>query len=92
MPPGRWDGFVGDVTAMIECHGGTIINAASGTGYWQGQQEDTFVVTFDEGDEAALSSALGMLAYWYDQEAIALLEGETEFIAASTTTVDVRRA
>lgn len=81
MSTPRWLAFVADLNVMIETNQLVVINRCHGYGYWGDLSEDTYVVTLD-ATEADLVEGLAELAHRYEQEAIALLVGETQFIAA----------
>lgn len=83
MHLGRWLDFVKDACAAVERHGGVLHNTAWGTGYWNGQSEETFVATFSGVTVGALGTDLALLAFTYGQECIALLVGQTALVESA---------
>lgn len=80
MPRETWGRFVAAVEAVVRNRGGVVYIVASGIGEWDGQLEESVVVTFAQADMTAVMADLSQLAVTYGQDAIALLAGHTVLI------------
>jgi len=77
----RWDEFKSDTLMLVIDYGAEVYNFASGTGFWQDQEEDTYIVSFGLDDTSAIEQGLSALARAYDQEAISLIVGESVVVS-----------
>lgn len=78
----QWQAFVRDVCLTVDKHDGVIHTRAWGLGEWEGFKEESFMVNFSGGDLFAIREALAVLAFTYDQAAIALIVGDCIMVAA----------
>jgi hypothetical protein len=81
MPKSQWRKFVADVLWAVSQSGGTVYATAYGKGEWDGIPERNAVVTFANADPS-LNEKLRTLAKQYRQEAISVIAGKNELIAA----------
>lgn len=79
MSQDRFDSFRDATWTTLEGHGAVIHFVGTGTGYWDGgtEQSITFVASIE--NVAGLYRALELLAFNFDQDAIALTTGTTSF-------------
>ncbi len=78
----RWREFIGEVCTAVQNCRAEVHNTAEGTGYWNGETEDTFVITFSGGDLDQLARDLPLVAFLFEQEAIALIRGAASLVSA----------
>lgn len=68
---------------LVRTHTETVYTVAEGFGEWDGQREESFIIVFaiDEGMLKVLRLVVRVLATLWDQEAIALVVGETDLVS-----------
>jgi hypothetical protein len=81
----KWHFFISDLTGLVKKLGGRIHTEAHGTGYWEGQIEDSYIINFAGADLRALAAALPHLAHEYEQACIALIVGTCELVSTWTS-------
>ncbi len=83
MDDNRWKRFIYEIEGAVLLAGGKVYATATGEGEWEGVAEDNAVVTFGNVREiAALKGHLRFLAQDFDQDAIALVLGQSELVGA----------
>ena len=80
MSAPRWAQFTTDALQLLYKHEAVILNIASGIGYWEGGQEDSFIVSF-QGSLEGVRADLPVLAFLYEQEAIGLIVGVSVLVS-----------
>jgi hypothetical protein len=88
MDHDEWIGFKLMVFGAVQKYG-NVVQMGDVTGYWLGQEEESFTLTLDvwtwyEGDFNGLRAKLAHAAKLFDQESIALTVAEPMFIKAAT--------
>lgn len=79
----EWKRRERSLEAVVRFYAETVHTVAEGLGEWDGQREESFIIVFaiDEGRLEVLRPAIGVLAILWDQDAIALVVGETELVS-----------
>jgi hypothetical protein len=87
MPDRQWQSFIRTVRDAIAAEGGAVYATNTGQGYWNGGgYEENAVITFTIPNAHKLGRLrwrLGQIARTYQQDAIALLAGETTLVGAA---------
>lgn len=85
-----WAAFRNDIQTVLENHRAEIfVRGSLGRGEWDGIEEDnaTWVAAVDDGHVPSIQHRLGVLAYVYGQDAIALTVGQTTLVEQYTLAV-----
>lgn len=79
MSATEWDRFKADIMDLIDIAEADIHFTGEGLGIYKGATEPSFTVTFTTTQEhiGKIKELLGVIAYRYNQEAIAMTTGRT---------------
>lgn len=89
-----WLAFRHALRSVVEELGGSTFSVSDGVGFWQGEEESTYVLGFSPPSDGpafwrALRPYLSAFAYHYQQECISVVCGEPEYVPAlATVTID----
>ena len=95
---GEWSAFKDEVTATLTGMGGVVVFHGEGVGLYEGERERAYTIimtvkTYNMTPELPwslwldkLANSLGLLAYRYGQDSIAVTTGNTWFAAAPEVT------
>tara|TARA_R110000823_G_C15804223_1_gene487515 strand:- start:206 stop:556 length:351 start_codon:yes stop_codon:yes gene_type:complete len=88
---GEWSAFKDEVTATLTGTGGTVVFKGEGLGIYEGEYEHAYTVivtvkTLPWSLWLEFENSLGLLAYRYGQDSIAVTTGDTWFASAPEVT------